>query len=311
MKVRLPDDPDKFIRVVGKGPDSFSVCEDSESATVIPKNFQVVLINTALKQKLFSVIFELLENGKEVTVDFGSPTTQTNYFVAELVASDTTDYFKSEYGILIEVNKNKEDSLASAAIFKKIEENQIYEDNLLDDFNTSSFCKSFFEENYLGTCDGADFGKDNVTVRAGDYNWIAILHSPFMQVVQHKKILNIPQNNTPNSVKYDPNGLFIYLNEERNEIEIILNGEKNIEDELLQNTAIVPLVVHALKNNYSVALNFGFEDSSQLNYQVHQSELFESIDQSYRVEACSNLSVRVEEREEVGNMFTCVVLTPA
>ncbi len=307
MKIQRSDDTDKF-RSLGSTSPLFSMQGNINSVTITPKDFGSILTNLSDKQKLFVAIFKILEEGKEVKVNFGNPTAQTNYFAVELAASDTVDYFRSKYGITIEIKKDSDDNLASGIIFNKVCTDDVYEDNPPEDEALAPV--SFFEENYLGTCDGADFGRDNITVRAGDYTWIAILHSPFMQVVQYKKILNIPQDNTPNSTQYDPNGLFIYFNEERNEIEIILNREENIEDEYLHKTAIIPLIVYSLKNNFPVSLNFGSTDLGELNYKTHTAKLFEHIDHAYRAEACSNLSVRVEEREEAENIFAFVILTP-
>jgi hypothetical protein len=171
----------------------FITDKDSDSATVTPKDFGKILKNASDKKELFSAIFKLLEEDKEVKVNFGPPTTQTNYFATELASSDIVDYFSSEHGITIEVKKDRDDRLASAVIFKKVCTNDIWDEMPIDDSSISLSDRSLFEENYLGTCDGADFGRDNITVRAGDYNWIAISHSPFMQVVQSKKILNIPE----------------------------------------------------------------------------------------------------------------------
>ena len=286
MKIHPTDDSDrsKFVRV---GLNLLSIQEDENSATITPKDFGLILVNDMCKQKFFSAIYEFLKKGKEVTVNFGSPSAKTNYFTTELTASDTVDYFDREFGIHVEVTKDKEDDLASAVIFKNVQ--------------TDKIC--------LASHEAVDFSRKNIVVRGGDYSWYPILHSPFTQMVQEGKVINIPQNNSPNS-KYDSEGLFMYLDKSRNEIQIVLNGEENIEDENLQKTAIVPIVVNALKNGFSVSLNFGSADLGELNYQTHTAKLFERIDHAYRTETCSNLSVRVEGREEVENIFAFVILQP-
>ena len=282
MKIHTVGDSDRF-RPVEAGPNSFSIHEDADSAIVIPNDLGDILKSDCDKQKLFSAIFKLLEKNKEVTVSFGTPTKKTNYFAAELAASDTVDYFDKEYGICIEVKKDREDGLASAVIFKKVWADESHQ--------------------------AVDFNRENVVVRGGDYSWNAILYSPFMQMVQQGKVINIPQGNSPNS-KYDPRGLFVYLDKAKNEVQIILNGEENSEDENLQNTAIIPIVVHSLKNGFSVSLNYGIEDAVGLNYEVKTDKLFELINYKYGIETCSNISIKVEEREEAGNTFTFVILIP-
>ncbi len=345
MKVNPAGDQDKY-RFLGAGPTSFSIKESLNSAIVTPKDFGALLKNGSYKQNLFNAIFELLEKGKEVTVNFGSPTLITNFFAAELADSKTADCFDREYGITVEINKDNE-ALASSVTFKKVSNSPGYEihnvnplsdspstdGGLLDaddekgkrqeryfqtpwesteanSYNNKSKKKdsSFFEKNYLGTNETADFRRENIANHSGDFTRDRNLNSLLVQIVQYKKIINIPQNNSSN--EYDPKGLFIYLNKKTNEIQIILNGKKNIDNESLQSAVIIPIVVHFLKNNFSVLLNYGIQDIMPLNYEVRTSKLFELIDEKYKVEATSNISIKVEEREDEGNLFTFVVLNP-
>ena len=167
---------------------------------------------------------------------------------------------------------------------------------------------SLFEENYLDSNGIADFRRTNIVNHSGDFAWDRNLHSLFIQIVQYGRVANIPQDNS--SREYDPRGLFIYLNKTTKEIQIILNEKENINNEKLQNAVTIPIIVHFLKNNFSVLLNYGIEDTVALNYEVKTDKLFELINYKYGVETCSNISIKVEEREEAGNTFTFVVLIP-
>lgn len=165
---------------------------------------------------------------------------------------------------------------------------------------------SFFEEHYLGLDETANFNKVNIIPFASDFVLDSTLNALLTQIIKHKRVVNIPQGNSEQ--KYDPKGLFLYLNKKTNEIHIILNGRKNADDEMLQSVVLSPIIVYFLKNGYTVTLNYGFDDPGVLNYEVETGQFFNLIDSKYNVETGFNITSKVQEKQEGDTIFTFVVI---
>jgi len=356
------NDPSIAVRLVGAGPSSFKISENSNTATITSSDFEVIVPSKSLKKKLFDDIFNLLEKGKEIIVSFGTHAdSRINYLAGELASFDTVKYFENEYGIEVEVKKNNEKRLSHLVTLKKIGYSKDHVDvldkkvdtapepeldeityNPTEDFdpddtsgglldaddednqkpgflptdwdqsNTNSYNSaakkrpSFFEEHYLGSDETANFNKVNIMLYAADFVLDNTLNALLTQIVKHKRVINIPQDTSEQ--KYDPKGLFLYLNKKTNEIHIILNSRKNADDEALQSAVLSPIIVHFLKNGYTVALNYGFEDTGVLNYEVETGKFFNLIDSKYNVETGSNTTSKVQEKQEGDTIFTFVVI---
>jgi len=357
MKIHPEGDSGKF-KLAGLGPGGFRISEDANSAIISPVDFGVTLANSSLKRKFFDEIFKLLEKEKKVTVNFGMPNAKTNYFATELVSSDTVELFDKEYGIIVEVKKDKEQGLASSVTLGKTGYSENHSPNTSndspesfssgsftppsDDFNpddtsgglldgdeerneapgyfqtewdasgTNSYSgssdtgPSFFEKHFLGTDESANFNRVNIMPCTSDFVLDSALNSLFTQIVKHKRVINIPQDLSKQ--KYDPKGLFLYLNKKTNAIHIVLNGRKNADNEMLQSVVLSPIIVHFLKNNYTVALNYGLEDPGVLNYEVQTGNVFNLIDSKYNVETGKNITSKVQEKEEAGTIFTFAII---